>query len=480
MATPAQAQLAAALAAADPAAAAVARANIAREEQAAQLAMEERSTVKILVDRAIDSRRPAKIARGLVERPRWTVAQLRDSADADVAVDVSVSEDGYLRGTAEEHETISMPFRTFLAQLTDDWRRQPSALRYHLAQTSLEQLPTLRADVNVPPALRVRGVRHVNLWLAIGAHTSGLHYDCFDNLLVVVRGSKRLLLLPPAATSALRPRAAHGASANHSTLSAAELAEALRSDSKLEAMAVRLELSAGEAAFIPEGWWHEVVSPEEATLAINWWWPGPLAGAGEVDGGAAFALRRSYDALVQQEERTLLRELAGCEAADDAPCGCACSNEQYYNARYDVADAVLNKLGGGTRTCLAYILVTDPAELLRDFAAAAAERPADLARRLTGASPPVARALQLQFERALQSSCAASAERAAERMENTFAVLGDDAPEIRRKLVAASARVTEEAARRVLHRVLGLGEGLLTPPAKLSVAVGGGKRRRDD
>ena len=242
-------------------------------------------------------------------------------------------------------------------------------------------------------------------------------------------------------------------------------------------MAVRLELSAGEAAFIPEGWWHEVVSPEEATLAINWWWPGPR-GRARAGGGAA-ALRRSYDALVRRRADAA-QELAGCEAVDDAPCGCACSNEQYHNVRHIVADAVLNKLGGGTRTCLAYILVTDPAELLRDFAAAAAERPADLARRLTGASPPVARALQIQFERALQSSCAASAERAAERMENTFAVLGDDAPEIRRNLVAASARVTEEAARRVLQRVLGLGEGLLTPPAKLSVAVGGGKRRRDD
>mgnify|MGYP003314664513 CR=1 FL=1 len=65
-----------------------------------------------------------------------------------------------------------------------------------------------------------------------------------------------------------------------------EIAAALESDARLKAMAVRLELSAGEAAFIPEGWWHEVVSPEEATLAINWWWPGPLAGAGEVDGGA--------------------------------------------------------------------------------------------------------------------------------------------------------------------------------------------------
>ena len=416
-----------------------------------------------------NSRRPSKFGADFVRYPRWTVAQLRDSADADVAVDVSVSEDGYLRGTAEEHETISMPFRTFLAQLTDDWQRQPSALRYHLAQTSLEHLPTLGNDVKEPPALRVRGVRHVNLWLAIGAHTSGLHYDCFDNLLVVVRGSKRLLLLP-AATASLRPRAAHGASANHSTLSAAELAAALESDSKLKAMAVRLELSAGEAAFIPEGWWHEVVSPEEATLAINWWWPGPLAGAGEVDGGAAFALRRSYDALVQEQEERLLLQLADLRS---------------FRLCSEIPSTLLSAAEDPRpEWLLAHVLNKEPADLLRECADTAAERPEALRRLLTGVSPAEARALQLQFEKALQSSCTESAKRAAERMEKTFAVLGDDAPEVRRKLVAASGLVTDEVARRVLQQVLGLGEGLLTPslpswpPGEGLLASSDGKRKR--
>ena len=206
-------------------------------------------------------------------------------------------------------------------------------------------------------------------------------------------------------------------------------------------MAVRLELSAGEAAFIPEGGGTRYVAGggdarDQLVVAR------PPEGAGEVDGGAALRCR-SYDALVQKTDAAA--ELAGCEAADEAPWG-ARAQRAVLQCTLHVADALLNKLGGGTRTCLAYILATDPAELLREFAAAAVERPADLARRLTGSSPPVARALQIQFERALQSSCAASAERAAERMENTFAVLGDDAPEIRRNLVAASAQVTEAAA----------------------------------
>ena len=86
-------------------------------------------------------------------------------------------------------------------------------------------------------------------------------------------------------------------------------AAALESDSKLKAMAVRLELSAGEAAFIPEGWWHEVVSPEEATLAINWWWPGPLEGAGEVQCGML-----SSEASIE-----LLMRAGGCEHLLNAP-----------------------------------------------------------------------------------------------------------------------------------------------------------------
>ena len=240
-----------------------------------------------------------------------------------------------------------MPFRTFLAQLTDDWRRQPSALRYHLAQTPLEQLPTLRADITAQRRSVGRGVRHVNLWLAIGAHTSGLHYDCFDNLLVVVRGSKRLLLLPPAATSALRPRAAHGASANHSTLSAAELAAALESDARLKAMAVRLELSAGEAAFIPEGWWHEVVSPEEATLAINWWWPGRSPAPARWT--AAPPLRCGA-----RTTRSSRRRSGRCSRARWLRGGrrravrVRVLQRAVPQVRHIVAGAVLNKLGGGT------------------------------------------------------------------------------------------------------------------------------------
>ena len=76
-----------------------------------------------------------------------------------------------------------------------------------------------------------------------------------------MRGCKRLLLAPPTCAPLLRPRPAHAPSANHSTLSALEVA-ALRPQ-LLSRGGVELTVRAGGGVFIPEGWWHAVSSPEE-------------------------------------------------------------------------------------------------------------------------------------------------------------------------------------------------------------------------
>ena len=36
------------------------------------------------------------------------------------------------------------------------------------------------------------------------------------------------------------------------------------------------ELSAGDAVFIPEGWWHQVDSSDH-TIAVNFWWQSAMA-----------------------------------------------------------------------------------------------------------------------------------------------------------------------------------------------------------
>ena len=88
---------------------------------------------------------------------------------------------------------------------------------------------------------------------------SSLHYDPYQNLLCVVRGRKRVWLLPPSCTPHLSRQPLTHESANHSP------ADLARPDAErfpgLPAALGRLqefELAAGGALFIPNGWWHQV------------------------------------------------------------------------------------------------------------------------------------------------------------------------------------------------------------------------------
>ncbi len=275
---------------------------------------------------------------------RWTLPYLR-ACHPETQVDVSVSEDGVVCGTLTEHATLPMAFgRQLIAQIEapeggvqdGPWKRRASQLSYHLAQCPLSALPALARDAVLPRSAAREALgeaTETNLWLAIGEARSTLHYDSYDNLMLVLRGTKRLLLFPPSATRHLGPRPAHAPSANHSTLSAEQIAELeARLGGHEGGGALRLEVPAGHSVFIPEGWWHEVESPEEVTVAVNFWWNGathaavlstpapsrgmagtPLAGA-----GAAHLLRRAFEAAVDaQRRRMLARALSAASSAPD-------------------------------------------------------------------------------------------------------------------------------------------------------------------
>ena len=323
-------------------------------------------------------------ALGASLRARWSDLDYLRASHPRTPVEVSVSFDGVLEGTVETNETITMSFgEQLLSQIISDgptWRRRKSALRYHLAQCPLSTLPQLEADVPTPACVRDAAAAAgeapiANLWLCIGSGTSSLHYDCFDGLLLVVCGVKRCTLLPPSATCLLRPRAAHGLSANHSTLSELELNALLASPDGL-ALLVRLTVRAGESVFIPAGWWHQVCSgaDDEAseaggdagggdagggdagggdvTIGVNWWWRSKAhrqllgrasnaraakllsskskasadgAGAsGEAekeqdddheqgDGeSSSYVLRCAFEAATRSEQRRMLAHAAGC------------------------------------------------------------------------------------------------------------------------------------------------------------------------
>ena len=110
----------------------------------------------------------------------------------------------------------------------------------------------------------------VSLWLSgWRGSKSSVHYDAFHNLLVVVAGEKRVLLWPPAETAHLHPHQLGSESGNHA---AVDVAHPERHAGFGDALgrAIAVTLRAGDALFIPEGFWHQVDS-SGGTIAVNYW-----------------------------------------------------------------------------------------------------------------------------------------------------------------------------------------------------------------
>ena len=253
---------------------------------------------------------------------RWATLAYLKAHGGDVQVQVAASSDGYLEGSVEAHETINMRFGDLLDQLHETadgaWRRRrPSKVHLHLAQCPLPLLPELLCDARPPPrcvadaAPRGECAVQTNLWFCVGAGCSALHYDCYDNLMMVVRGVKHVMLLPPSATRLLRPRAAHCLSANRSSLPREALEELLAG---LEAcgLATRMSIVAGRTLFIPQGWWHQVDSPEDVTIAVNHW----FSAADDDDRerrhhSPQYLLRRAFEEATEEERHRLLHQSAG-------------------------------------------------------------------------------------------------------------------------------------------------------------------------
>jgi hypothetical protein len=148
-------------------------------------------------------------------------------------------------------------------------------------------LPELEEDVCVPAALREIATA-TNLWVGTTRSVSNTHFDASHNLLYIVRGAKHVWLSPPAAADGLAPHPVWKAGCfNHSTSSAhhhgavdrASLTDAAgggAADGSSAVASVGVNVIAGDALFIPEGWWHTVTSAP-GTVAVNVWWPGCAA-----------------------------------------------------------------------------------------------------------------------------------------------------------------------------------------------------------
>jgi hypothetical protein len=126
----------------------------------------------------------------------------------------------------------------------------------------------LMEAVRRPSCISAAALRQANAWIG-RSRTSHLHFDGMDNMLVVAHGVKEVLLFSPWRLPDLYPQSAQR------WKSAAQSTTYLRPDKddfpRLRgAPRLRATIRAGEALYIPAGWWHEVLTPTW-TVAFNFW-----------------------------------------------------------------------------------------------------------------------------------------------------------------------------------------------------------------
>ncbi|KAL5792857.1 hypothetical protein ACOSP7_001451 [Xanthoceras sorbifolium] len=214
-------------------------------------------------------------------------------------------------GDLRSHERVPLPFSTFIGfckqhkQKMDDGhddcveseRHQqiesetetgrPCLLsedvfpqQLYLAQVSIMnaeneervQLETLKDDIQTPAFLETKVVASINLWMNNAQAKSSTHYDPHHNLLCIVAGRKQVVLWPPSASPVLYPLPIYGEASNHSSIALENPDFSIypRAEHSTE-YSQTVILHAGDALFIPEGWFHQIDS-DDLTIAVNFWW----------------------------------------------------------------------------------------------------------------------------------------------------------------------------------------------------------------
>ncbi len=112
------------------------------------------------------------------------------------------------------------------------------------------------------------------MWIGNAVRTQ-THFDPSHNIACVVAGSRRFTLFPPEQIANLYPgpfdRAPGHVPVSMASIEAPDFERYPRFRDAL-AVAQTTVLEAGDALFIPYGWWHHVQSSPGLNVLVNYWW----------------------------------------------------------------------------------------------------------------------------------------------------------------------------------------------------------------
>ncbi|KAF2325260.1 hypothetical protein GH714_025810 [Hevea brasiliensis] len=255
-------------------------------------------------------------------------------------------------GDLRSHERVPIPFSTFIglckefmsnaerhepavsdAQEQDPLLSGDAPQKIYLAQVPIMntedqervQLGVLREDIQTPAFLETKELASINLWMNSAPSRSSTHYDPHHNVLCIVAGCKQglvafsfhlsilqlgepsICLVAPFCKSIFIPKAYNGEASNHSSVALENPDFSLypRAECSIE-YSQKVTLHAGDALFIPEGWFHQVDS-SNLTIAVNFWWRSNIMSS-MLEHMDAYYLRRILRRLTDKEMNHILQK----------------------------------------------------------------------------------------------------------------------------------------------------------------------------
>lgn len=209
---------------------------------------------------------------------RWTPDYLKRAVGAaEVQVQAGRARNPDFERDMPAHAT-RMGFDAFIDQIAGPGAGNDLYLTAYNASANGAALQPLEADLGFVDKLLTRDDPrpHGMLWIGPAGTFTPLHHDLTNNLLIQLQGRKRVLLVAPEET----PRLYND---HHVYSRVRDLAEPgiLDRFPALEGLRVhRVILEAGEALFIPVGWWHQVTALDFSVTAThtNFHWPNDFHG----------------------------------------------------------------------------------------------------------------------------------------------------------------------------------------------------------
>lgn len=188
----------------------------------------------------------------------------------------------YMKWT-DEYLNATYGNKTFRMETRDDdkWNIPPDmALHEFLQQYNHsnrylvdELLPDMRKDVILPLCLRCEEMSSFffvsYFWMSTGGTSSSIHIDTDENLLCVIRGHKVVNMVSPIYSRYLYSDESRVLGVSDINPKAVDL------EKYPNVMKVRYHTATveeGDIVYIPQMWWHQVISRPQRQQAVALWW----------------------------------------------------------------------------------------------------------------------------------------------------------------------------------------------------------------